>query len=264
MIVKGIKMKSQIKVTTSVLLITAIYSSSTSADWGSFFEDLTTTGKELLSNPETVSTVTSSAANLDYNTIVSGLKEALDVGTRQAINSVSQKDGYLSNELIKIAMPTELQQASGLMRKFGLSTLADEFEQSINHAAEAAAPQASNIIVGAIKEMSIEDANTILQGSDNAATQYFRDKTSAQLSELFRPSIENSLNQVGSTKYYNELTSQVAAIPLIGDTINLDLPAYVTEQALNGLFTVIAQEEKKIRDNPAARTTELLKQVFGK
>ncbi len=252
------------KIITALLVTTIAFSSSSYADWGSFLKDLTTAGEELLSNPDTASTVTSSASNLDYDTIVSGLKEALDVGTRQAVNSVSQKDGYLSNELIKIAMPTELQQASGLMRKFGLSALADEFEQSINHAAEAAAPQATNIIVGAIKEMSIEDANTILQGSDDAATQYFRDKTSAQLSELFRPSIESSLNQVGSTKYYNELTGQVAAVPLIGETINLDLPGYVTEQALNGLFTVIAQEEKKIRENPAARTTELLKQVFGK
>jgi len=249
------------KIASSVLLLTAIYSTSTYADWGSFFEDLTKTGTELLSD-DTSTNPTSTA--LDYNTIVSGLKEALDVGTRQAIENVSQKDGYLANELIRIAMPPELQQASGLMRKFGLGTMADEFEQSVNHAAEAAAPQATNLIVDAIKDMSIEDANSILNGSDDAATQYFRDKTSSQLTELFRPSIETSLNQVGTTKYYNDLTGQVAALPLVGETINLDLPDYVTEQALNGLFTVIAQEEKKIRDNPAARTTELLKQVFSK
>jgi len=254
-------MNMQRKITSSVLLISAIYSTSTYADWGSFFADLTNAGAELLSSD---TSPTSASTALDYNTIVSGLKEALDVGTRQAIENVSQKDGYLANELIRIAMPPELQQASGLMRKFGLGAMADEFEQSVNHAAEAAAPQATSLIVNAIKEMSIEDANTILNGPDDAATQYFRDKTSVQLTELFRPSIQSSLNQVGTTKYYNDLTGQVAAIPLVGETINLDLPDYVTEQALNGLFTVIAQEEKKIRDNPAARTTELLKQVFTK
>ena len=112
--------------------------------------------------------------------------------------------------------------------------------------------------------MSIEDAHAILKGSDNAATQYFRDNTTTQLTELFKPSITDSLNQVGSTKYYNDLSDQIASAPLVGETINLDLPDYVTEQALNGLFTMIAAEEKKIRDNPAARTTELLKQVFAK
>jgi len=254
-------MKLHSRIASSVLLITVIFSSSTYADWGSFLKDLTDAGTELLSND---SSTTASPDSLDYNTIVSGLKEALDVGTRQAIENVSQKDGYLANELIRIAMPPELQQASGLMRKFGLGAMADEFEQSVNHAAEAAAPQATDLIVDAIKDMSIEDANSILNGSDDAATQYFRDKTSTQLTELFRPSIESSLNQVGTTKYYNDLTGQVSALPLVGETINLDLPDYVTAQALNGLFTVIAQEEKKIRDNPAARTTELLKQVFSK
>ncbi len=254
-------MNLQKKISTSVIIITAIYSTSTYADWGSFLADLTKMGTELLSSETSTSTT---STTLDYNTIVSGLKEALDVGTRQAIENVSQADGYLANELIRIAMPPELQQASNLMKRFGLNALADEFEQSVNHAAEAAAPQATNLIINAIKNMSIEDAHAILNGPDDAATQYFRDKTSSQLTELFRPSIESSLNQVGTTKYYNDLTRQVAALPLVGETINLDLPDYVTEQALNGLFTVIAQEEKKIRDNPAARTTELLKQVFTK
>jgi len=245
------------RISTSLLIIVSLFSTSTYADWDSFVKDIQTVGSDLFAED-------SSALPLDYNTIASGLKEALDVGSRQAIDSVSQTDGYLKNELIRIAMPPKLQQASDLMRKFGLSAQADEFEQSINHAAEAAAPQATDLIVTAIKDMSIEDANTILNGPDDAATQYFRDKTSTQLGELFRPSVENSLNQVGSTKYYNDLTGQLAAIPLVGETINVDLPDYVTEQALNGLFTVIALEEKKIRDNPAARTTELLKQVFTK
>lgn len=249
------------KVTASFLILMAIYSSSSHADWSSFLEDLTNAGAELFS---TDTSAPSTSTALDYNTITSGLKEALEVGSRQAIKHVSQKEGYLANELIRIAMPPELQQTGDLMRQFGLGSLADQFEQSINHAAENAAPQATNIIVSAIKDMSIEDANTILNGADDAATQYFRNKTNSQLTALFRSSIETSLNQVGSTQYYNDLTGQIAEIPLIGESINLDLPDSVTEQALNGLFLVIAQEEKKIRDNPAARTTELLKQVFAK
>lgn len=252
------------QLSSALLLTTITFSSVTYADWGSLLGDILGAGEEILSPTNSDSPKPVLSTNLDTNTIISGLKEALEIGTRQAVEHVSKKDGYLANELIKIAMPPELQQASGLMRQFGLSALADDFEQSINHAAEAAAPEATNIIVQAIKGMSIQDANAILQGSDDAATQYFKDKTSTQLTELFLPNIQQSLNQVGTTKYYNDLTEQVAAVPFVGQTINLDLPNYVTEQALNGLFTVIAQEEKKIRDNPSARTTELLKQVFGK
>jgi hypothetical protein len=110
--------------------------------------------------------------------------------------------------------------------------------------------------------MSFDDARNILNGPDDAATQYFREQTSDRLTQLFRPSIEQSLDQVGSTRYYNQLTDQVASVPMVGENINLDLPDYVTDKALEGLFTMIALEEKKIRENPAARTTELLKKVF--
>ena len=245
--------------TATTLVLASIYISPAMADWGSFFKDLTSTGKTLLEDNKT----STSSNNLDYSTIVSGLKEALDIGARQAIDTVSKPDGYLANELIHIAMPPKLQQLSGLMHQFGLGSQADEFEQSMNHAAEKAAPAATNIIVDAIKNMSIEDANTILKGSDDAATQYFKAQTSDKLTALFRPTIDSSLNQVGTTKYYNDLTGKIADLPLVGQSVNLDLPDYVTEQALNGLFTMIAAEEKKIRDNPAARTTELLKQVFS-
>lgn len=246
------------KFTIAACLVTTFYISPASADWGSFFNDLSTKGKALLSTDDKTPSST-----LDYSTIVSGLKEALEVGTRSAIDDVSKPNGYLANQLIHIAMPPELQQVSDLMRKFGLAGQADAFEQSMNHAAEKAAPAATNIIVNAIKNMSIKDANAILQGSDNAATEYFKAQTTEQLTGLFRPAIDTSLNQVGTTKYYNDLTGKIATLPLVGKNVNLDLPDYVTEQALNGLFTMIAIEEKKIRDNPAARTTELLKQVFS-
>jgi hypothetical protein len=141
--------------------------------------------------------------------------------------------------------------------------LADDVETSMNRAAEKAAPEATSIVINAIKNMSFDDARKILNGPDDAATQFFREQTSDRLTQLFRPSIEQSLDEVGSTRYYNQLSDQVASVPVVGENINLDLPDYVTEKALDGLFTMIAVEEKKIRDNPAARTTELLKKVFS-
>lgn len=245
------------KTLTSISIVAFLFSTPVMADWKSFLNDITTAGEELLSD-------NNQANNLDMDTIISGLKEALDIGSRAAIDNVGQPDGYLSNELIHISMPPELQQAGDLMRKFGLSEQADQFENSLNQAAEKAAPHATEIIVSAIKKMSISDANNILTGADDAATQYFKEHTSQALSELFKPTIKDSLNQVGSTKYYNDLANQISSIPLVGENINLDLPEYVTQEALNGLFTMIALEEKKIRENPAARTTDLLKKVFAK
>lgn len=230
------------------------------AGWGDFVSDVTNAGKQLLSNE----VVNSGSSELSTDTIIAGLKEALDVGARYAIDNAGKADGYLTNELIRIAMPPELQQASDLMRQFGLNQLADDFETSMNRAAEKAAPQATEIIVNAINNMTIEDATNILNGPENAATEYFKKNTSEQLSNLFKPTIESSLNQVGTTKYYNDLTAQIADIPFVGQSINMDLPDYVTGEALNGLFSMIAVEEKKIRENPAARTTDLLKQVFSK
>jgi hypothetical protein len=161
-------------------------------------------------------------------------------------------------------MPAQVQQAGDLMRQFGMSQLADEFETSLNRAAEKAAPEATNIVLNAIKNMTIDDALGILNGPDDAATQYFQANTTDALTALFRPSIETSLNEVGSTRYYNQLSDQIAAVPVVGQSLNVNLPEYVTNEALNGLFTMLAAEEKKIRENPAARTTELLKQVFTK
>jgi hypothetical protein len=240
----------------AISLLAVGYGLPASADWGSLLNDIKSTGQSLLNNSA------STTSTLDTQTIISGLKEALDIGSRKANEKVSKADGYLANELIRIAMPPQLQKVDSLMRKFGLGAMADQFEQSMNHAAEKAAPEATNIIVGAIKNMTIEDAKTILNGGDDAATQYFKQQTSGKLTTLFKPVISNSLNQVGTTKRYNDLTKQIAAVPFVGETVNLDLPDYVTQQALNGMFKMIAAEEKKIRENPAARTTELLKTVF--
>lgn len=242
---------------TVFLLSQCLVITSARADWGKMLDDFKEAGKTLLPGDETAD------GNLDTSTMVSGLKEALTVGSERAINTISQTDGYLGNPDIRIPLPPQVQQVGDLMRNFGMSGLADEFETSMNRAAEEAAPEATGIVVDAIKEMTIDDAKNILNGPDDAATQYFRDKTSVRLTELFRPSIKNSLDQVGSTRYYNQLNDQVSNVPVVGEELNVDLPDYVTQKALDGLFTMLAVEEKKIRENPAARTTELLKKVFS-
>jgi hypothetical protein len=242
---------------TLLLLSPLLTINTASADWDTMLNDLKQAGKTLLPGEQ------NSATTLDSSTMVSGLKEALSVGSKRAIETVSQTDGYLGNPQIRIPLPPQVEKVGSLMRQVGMSDLADEFQTSMNRAAEEAAPEATSIMVDAIKNMTIEDARNILNGPDNAATQYFREQTSGRLTELFKPSIENSLDQVGSTRYYNQLSDRVASVPVVGEQLNVDLPDYVTQKALDGLFTMLALEEKKIRENPAARTTELLKTVFG-
>ncbi|WP_273149067.1 DUF4197 domain-containing protein [Methylophaga thiooxydans] len=244
-------------VSLTLIISISLLSGHARADWGAMLDDLKEAGKTFMPGAETAD------STLDTGTIISGLKEALSVGSKRAIDTIGQTDGFLANPKIRIPLPPQVEQVGGLMRQFGMSGLADEFETSMNRAAEDAAPEATNIVINAIKNMSIEDAKQILNGPDNAATEYFKTKTSDQLSTLFRPTIENSLDQVGSTRYYNQLSDQVSDVPVVGQNLNVDLPDYVTEQALNGLFTMLAIEEKKIRENPAARSTELLKKVFS-
>lgn len=243
---------------TVLLLSQSLFIGTAQADWGKMIDDLKDAGKTLLPGEQGTD-----SAQPDSGTMISGLKEALTVGSERAIDQISQAGGYLNNPRIRIPLPPQVQKAGDLMRQLGVGNLADEFETSMNRAAEAAAPEATRIVVDAIKNMSINDAKNILNGPDNAATQYFRDKTSGRLTELFRPSIKDSLDQVGSTRYYNQLNDKVSSVPVVGENLNVNLPDYVTDQALEGLFTMLAAEEKKIRENPAARTTELLKKVFS-
>ena len=170
------------------------------AGFGDLLKEVESAGKDILKETTQSSGSGNKAAGLDYNTLVAGLKEALDVGSRRAVESLGQTDGYMSNALARIPLPEPLEKASSLMRKFGLGDQVDQFELSMNRAAEKAAPQATDIIVSTIKDMSIEDAEKILNGPDNAATEYFRSKTSARLTELFRPTIKDSMDQVGATR----------------------------------------------------------------
>jgi len=149
-----------------------------------------------------------------------------------------------------------------LLRGAGFGSKVDAFELSMNKAAERAAPEAKSIFWDAIKKMKIDDAKTILNGREDEATLYFKDKTSARLQEIFEPIVKESMGEVGVTRTYQDLNAKVEKIPF-ADSLNLDLDKYVTEAALNGLFQMIAEEEKKIRSDPAARVTDLLKKVFG-
>ena len=194
--------------------------------------------------------------------IGSGLKEALRVGTETAVSLTGKTDGYFANQAIKILMPSQLQTADKGLRMVGYGPQLDEFVLSMNRAAEAAAPGAKKIFGDAIGAMSIEDARKIWSGGDNAATQYFKSKTSDQLTAAFKPVVDKALNQVGVTRQYKELLGRAQSIPFM-KTESLDIDRYVLGKSLDGLFHVLGEQEKQIRTNPAARTTDLLKEVFS-
>jgi hypothetical protein len=202
------------------------------------------------------------APALTETEIANGLKEALQVGTGNAVTMLNATDGYFKDPLVKILFPPEAQRASDKLRELGMGKLVDDFTLSMNRGAEKAAKEAGPIFVEAVKSMTIQDAKGILNGADNAATEYFKSKTSTQLQAKFYPVIQNSLNSVNATKYWTDITTTYNKIPLV-QPVNTDLADYTTKKALDGLFLKIAGEEKKIRENPAARVSELLKKVFG-
>jgi len=204
-----------------------------------------------------------SEVETDEGAIISGLKEALSIGTENAIKDVSQVDGYFSNEIIKILMPEKIQNVANVLSKVGFQKPVDDFILSMNRAAEQAAPKAAGFFVDAIKEMSFEDAGEILKGGDTAATDYFREKTSNKIYDAFKPVISSSMDEVGVTHNYKEMMSEYESVPFV-EKETLDLDHYVTNKALEGLFYMVGEEERKIRTDPAARVTELLKSVFGK
>jgi hypothetical protein len=199
----------------------------------------------------------------DENTTASGLREALSIGTENAVKNVSRVDGYFGNQAIKILMPGSIQKVADVLGKVGYQKQVDDFVLSMNRAAEKAAPQARSFFVDAIREMTFEDAKKILGGGDTAATEYFKRKTYDKLYNAFKPVISSSMNEVGATRSYKEMMGKYESIPFMNKQ-SLDLDHYVTSKALDGLFYMVGQEEKKIRTDPAARVTDLLKTVFGK
>jgi len=205
-----------------------------------------------------------SSSSLDDKTVVSGLREALSTGTATAVRLVSKENGYFGNEAIKILLPDKVQAAGEVLKKAGFGKEVDAFVLAMNRAAEKAAPQAKPIFLDAIRGMTFQDARQILSGGDTAATDYFKEKTSDRLAGAFRPVVSKSMKDVGVARTYKSMTDKFATLVPFVDTESLDLDHYVTGKALDGLFLMVGDEEKKIRTNPAARTTELLKKVFGK
>ena len=203
------------------------------------------------------------AAGLSEDEIAKGLKQALEVGTENAVSQVSNLDGYFKNPAIRIPLPREVRKAEELMRTFGLGGQLDAFVLSMNRAAEKAAPEARDIFIDAILRMNIGDARRILEGRENEATLYFQERTGDRLTTAFLPIARDAMGEVGVTRTWQDLEHRIEKVPLLSDNIRFDLDRYVTAKALDGLFFVLAEEEKKIREDPGARVTELLKKVFG-
>lgn len=191
-----------------------------------------------------------------------GLKEALIKGISNGSDLASQLDGYFKNPEIKIPFPPDVKRVEDRLRQLGLGGEVDKFVMTLNRGAEEAAKEAKPIFISAIKQMTIEDAWGILKGNENAATQYLQRTTTAQLKEKFTPVVQSALNKVNATKYYTDIVTRYNSIPMV-QKVNPDLNDYATDMAIQGLFTMIAKEEKNIRQDPVARTTDLLKRVFG-
>jgi hypothetical protein len=199
----------------------------------------------------------------DDSKIVAGLKEALWVGTGNAVDSVSRVDGYYRKTAIKIDIPPQIKKVAIEIKKLGYKKEVEDFILSMNRAAEKAAPGAKPLFVDAVREMNFEGARKILNGNETGATDYFKAKTSSKLYNVFKPIISESMDEFGVTRKYKEMMGKYESIPL-AEKKNLDLDHYVTNKALDGLFYMVGEEEKKIRTDPAARVTQLLKDIFGK
>ncbi|MBN1356011.1 DUF4197 domain-containing protein [bacterium] len=199
---------------------------------------------------------------LSEDTIVKGLIEALTAGTDQAVTTVSKENGFFLDSQIRIPLPKEVSQLEQIIRLTGNGPKLDEFILSMNRAAEAAAPQAKTLFLDALKQMTFSDARKILKGRDTEATDFFREKTYQTLYDLFQPKVIETMARVGVTRQYRELSGLVNTLPGAGGILP-DIDDYVTRGALDGVFHYVAKEERKIREDPAARTTDLLKKVFG-
>lgn len=194
--------------------------------------------------------------------IAAGLKEALNNGITKEVTKLTATDGFFKNQAVKILLPTELQKVDKTLRNIGLSSLADEGLKVLNRAAEDAVKEATPIFVSAVKNMTFTDAKNILLGTDNAATTYLQNSTSTALYSKFNPVVKNSLGKVGADKVWETIITKYNAVPLTAD-VNPDLTDYVTDKAMEGVFKMIAVEEKDIRTNLSARTSDLLKKVFA-
>jgi hypothetical protein len=237
---------------TGVCVLTALalaHGTLRAAGWSQFLERLT-------------GQLQPAEQGLSQSEIVDGLKEALKIGTVNAVRLTSKLDGYYKNPQIKIPLPEKVQKMEKVLRIAGLGDQVTDFELSMNRAAEKAAPAAEQLFVDAIAQMSFADARRILKGRANEATLYFKGKTYQPLEERFKPLVHTAMAEVGITRSYQKLDTTIRTLSL-GSNHDFDLDQYVTAKALDGLFLVLSQQEAKIRNDPAARVTDLLKKVFG-
>jgi len=225
------------------------------AGWSDYLDKLT--------NSVNAPTQTESDLNLTNEEMVSGLKEALSKGIQFAVDSLGKDGGFLNNSAVKIPMPDSLAWVEKSLRSLRQDKLADEFIDTMNYAAEKAVPEAAAIFGQAIRNMSVDDAQGILTGPEDAATKYFRANTEAALKEKMRPIVEEATARAGVTSAYKKMMAKAGGMTSLLSGNTTDLDGYVTDKTLDGLFLIIAEEEKKIRENPLARSTDLLKKVFG-
>ncbi len=208
------------------------------------------------------SVLNTDSGSLSSNEITLGLKEALTQGSNLVVAQLGQTGGFESDPRVHIPLPKNLLKARDIASKVGLQGSFDDLELRLNRAAERATPQAKKLFLGAISDMSIDDAKSILQGPDNAATQYFRSKTGVSLESAMRPLVDDALSQVGAVRSFNSMMEKYKAIPLAPE-VSADLTGHVVDKGIDGIFLYLAEEEKAIRENPLKRTSQLLQRVFG-
>jgi len=204
-----------------------------------------------------------SGSGLSSDDIVSGLKEALTLGARKSADKLSATDGFFKDAAVKVLMPPQAQNVEKTLRNLGMGKLVDDAILSMNRAAEDASKSAAPIFVNAVKRMTVQDGLGILRGADTAATGYLRKSTSPELTAAFHPVIDSSLQKTGATKYWKTLFDTYNKLPTTFKKVDPDLASFVTQKAMDGIFYYVAQEEQKIRKDPAAQVTDLLKKVFG-
>lgn len=228
-----------------------------------WLDDLKKKWEESQSSPSATPALGGAAAALSDEEVVRGLKEALSRGTQQAIATLGKDGGFLNNLDVKIPLPDELKKVEKLLRGLGQDKYADQFVATMNHAAEKAVPEAATLFSDAISRMTLADAKSILKGPDDAATQYFRKSSEAKLKERFLPIVQAATDQAGVTAAYKKLIQKAGPTAQLLGVGATDLDTYVEGKAVDGLFKMIAAEEKRIRQDPLARGTDLLKKVFG-
>jgi hypothetical protein len=227
----------------------------------SFFSLAVSAQSSILNKAKDALNKKGAGTSLSTEEIAAGLKEALSVGATKSADKLSAADGFFKDAAVKILMPEQVQKAEKRMRMLGMGKLVDNTILSMNRAAEDASKSAAPIFLNAIKNMSISDALGILKGQDTSATSYLRKATNADLTAAFKPIIETALQKVDATKYWTDFFS--AYNKFSSEQVNTDINAYVTERALKGVFHYVAEEEKKIRKDPAARVNDILKKVFA-